>query len=224
MKSIIAISNNLYDEIFVGMDQGFIFIRDKDELTVDNLEQIRPEYIFFPHWSYIIPEKIYANFNCVIFHMTDLPFGRGGSPLQNLLARGIYQTKISAIKCSKGIDTGDVFLKKDFDISNGSAYELYREAGCIVKSMILEILERNPVPVAQSGEVVCFGRRKPEESNLAEVNSLAQVYDYIRMLDAPGYPKAFIESECLKFDFSDAEIVDGEVVARVIIRDKNDKK
>ena len=59
------------------------------ELTRAALEQAKPRYVFFPHWSHIIPEDIHGAFECVIFHMTDLPFGRGGSPLQNLIARGI---------------------------------------------------------------------------------------------------------------------------------------
>jgi len=46
--------------------------------------------------------------------MTDLPFGRGGSPLQNLIERGIKKTKISAIKVDGGIDTGDIFFKRDW--------------------------------------------------------------------------------------------------------------
>ena len=44
--------------------------------------------------------------------MTDLPFGRGGSPLQNLIVRGFEETMTSAIKVTKGIDTGDIYLKE----------------------------------------------------------------------------------------------------------------
>jgi methionyl-tRNA formyltransferase len=44
--------------------------------------------------------------------MTDLPFGRGGSPLQNLISRKIYNTKLSAIRVVKELDAGPVFLKK----------------------------------------------------------------------------------------------------------------
>ena len=32
-------------------------------------------------------QEIHENYKCIIFHMTDLPFGRGGSPLQNLISR-----------------------------------------------------------------------------------------------------------------------------------------
>lgn len=70
-------------------------IKEKQDLSKEALDEFRPEMVFFPHWSYIIPAEIYENYTCIVFHMTDLPFGRGGSPLQNLIVRGIYETKVS---------------------------------------------------------------------------------------------------------------------------------
>ncbi len=70
----------------------FRLVTEKSELTEEMLREVRPRYIFFPHWSWMIPECIYERYECVVFHMTDLPFGRGGSPLQHLLVRGMYQT------------------------------------------------------------------------------------------------------------------------------------
>ncbi len=66
--------------------------------------------MYFFRIGRILFQKIFFfNFNCVVFHMTDLPFGRGGSPLQNLISRGIYKTKISAIKVVKEIDAGPIY-------------------------------------------------------------------------------------------------------------------
>src|SRR5690606_15332429 len=79
-------------------------ITDHRKLTVERLSKLKPQYVFFPHWSWIIPKSIWSNYTCVVFHMTDLPFGRGGSPLQNLLVRKVYKTKISALQVDAGID------------------------------------------------------------------------------------------------------------------------
>ena len=54
-------------------------VSQKQQLSIDMLEQFRPDMIFFPHWSYKIPADIYENYLCVVFHMTDLPFGRGAA-------------------------------------------------------------------------------------------------------------------------------------------------
>jgi len=37
---------------------------------------------------WIILKEIFENYEIILFHMTDLPYGRGGSPLQNLIVRG----------------------------------------------------------------------------------------------------------------------------------------
>ncbi len=64
--------------------------------------------------------------------MTDLPYGRGGSPLQNLILNKIYTTKISAIKVTKELDEGDIYLKEDFNISKGSAKRFYENASNLI--------------------------------------------------------------------------------------------
>ena len=173
-------------------------ITKKEELTYDLLENLQPLYVFFPEWSWMISESICNNFRCVVFHITDLPYGRGGSPLQNLIAKGIYKTKISAIKAVKELDAGDFYMKESVDIRFGSAEEIFSNCSDVIFShMIPHILNNNQVPCKQIGDVVLFKKKHDEESNLAhvELKTLDAVYDCIRMFDGEGYPAAF-------FDFS----------------------
>ena len=109
-------------------DHDIRLVTEKDELTEKMVEEFSPNYIFFPHWSYYIPESIYEKYECVVFHMTDLPFGRGGSPLQNLIVRGIKTTKISAIKVVDGLDAGPIYLKENLELY-GTAQEIYDQCG-----------------------------------------------------------------------------------------------
>ena len=142
-------------------EHTFEIITDKAKLTADALKKIDPQYIFFPHWSWIIPEDIYGCFNCVVFHMTDLPFGRGGSPLQNLISRGIYATKISAIRVSGGIDTGDIYDKEPVDIRFGNADQILRKISSVIfHTMIPKFIEGSPTPCKQTGEAVVFNRNR----------------------------------------------------------------
>ena len=101
-------------------DKDFVLVNSKDDLSMSFLKEYNPRIIFFPHWSWIIPEEIYGNYECVVFHSTDLPFGRGGSPIQNLLVRGIYNTKVSAIKVCPDIDAGPVYIKEPIYIGEGN--------------------------------------------------------------------------------------------------------
>jgi len=174
---------------------SFNIVTSKEKLTLELIKKLNPKYIFFPHWSWIIPGEIFNNYNCVIFHITDLPYGRGGSPLQNLIKNGKYHTKISALKASANLDSGDIYLKEDFFVGLGSAEEILMMASKIIfNKMIPQILESNIVPVKQTGTPVTFKRRTTNESNMLKEKfiNLHEIYDFIRMLDGEGYPSAFI--------------------------------
>lgn len=195
----------------------WILIDTKSEFNLKNLEEIQPEKIFIPHWSYIIPAKIFEKFECVVFHETDLPFGRGGSPIQNLIAKGVKDTKISALKAGKGLDTGPIYLKRDLNL-NGTTKEIFLRASSVIEEMIGEIIDKGLSPAPQEGEIVEFKRRKPEDGNLENISETEKIYDYIRMLDCEGYPAAYIENENFRFEFTRASLKsEKEIVADVRI-------
>jgi methionyl-tRNA formyltransferase len=191
-------------------------IDNKEDFTFENLSALHPGKIFIPHWSYIIPEDIYSNFECIVFHMTDLPFGRGGSPLQNLIVRGFTTTKISALRVVKELDAGDIYLKQELSL-DGNAAAIFERANAVIEKMIRTIATVQIVPQPQSGEVVHFKRRKPGESDISGISEIEKIYDHIRMLDAESYPKAFVEQGDITFEFSNAVLKDNEIIAHVRI-------
>jgi len=198
-----------HGELFVNLKKDYreqvdwMLINKRDDFTISKLAELNPKKIFIPHWSYLIDKAIYEKYECIVFHMTDLPFGRGGSPLQNLIVRGLKETKISAIRVNSGIDTGDIYAKETLSLE-GTAKEIFERATPIVQKMIKKIIDDKIDPKPQVGEPVIFKRRKPEDSNLSFLQELEQVYDYIRMLDCEGYPNAYVETVNFKFDFSNA--------------------
>jgi len=199
-------------------------ITKKEDLTYKKIKKINPEYIFFPHWSWLIPSEIYNNFECIVFHMTDLPFGRGGSPLQNLILRGIKNTKISAIKVVEELDAGPIYIKRPLSLI-GSAEEIYKRSSRIIFEDMIPCLLRNEItPKPQKGKIVIFKRRMPEDSKIPENLTFDKVYDYIRMLDAEGYPPAFLETKNLKFEFKNAMKKNKYIETKVYITEKKNEK
>jgi methionyl-tRNA formyltransferase len=178
------------------------------------LEVVNPRYIFFPHWSWVVPEEIVKRHECVCFHMTDLPYGKGGSPLQNLIIQGCDKTMLTALRMEKGIDTGPIYYKKPLSL-HGSAHDIYKRAGRLCWDMISDFIKENPNPVLQQGTTTNFKRRTPEQSRIPEGLSLKGMYNYIRMLDAPGYPKAFLEMNDYRLEFWSSDYVDGRLSAKV---------
>ncbi len=194
----------------------FKLLTSPDQVTVEVLEALQPEYVFFPHWSHKIPQSVFSRFECVIFHMTDLPYGRGGSPLQNLISRKVYETQVTALRCIEELDAGPVYLKKPLSLF-GAAEEIYLRAGELVEDMIVEMMSKHPEPAPQIGEATVFARRKPSEGNLATAESLSEVFDLIRMLDADGYPNAFLNIGPFKLEFTRASKKSDQVIADVKI-------
>ena len=193
-------------------NENIHLITKRNELTVNFLKRIAPRYVFFPHWSWIIPQEIFDSYECVVFHMTDLPFGRGGSPLQNLIVRGIYETKISAIRVEAGLDEGPVYLKWPVDISTGNADEILSKVSRIIfDKMIPAFITEELTPLPQEGDTVTFKRRSPELSEIPDGLTQRQVYDYIRMLDGEGYPAAYKDAGNVRIYFRNAWM-DGEKV------------
>ena len=196
-------------------------ITNKSDLTVKNIQSIEPKYIFFPHWSWIVPKEITDNYNCICFHMTNLPHGRGGSPLQNLIIRGHKKTKITAFKMTQELDAGDIYLKHPLNLS-GSAQDIFIRSSRIIADMIKIIVEQNLTPKPQSGKIVEFSRRTPEQSIIPDNTSLEEIYNHIRMLDAPKYPKAYIKYKNINLIFDNAHINGGKLSANVEIEINNE--
>lgn len=190
-----------------------VLYTDKESFTSKNICSFRPDYIFLPHWSYIMPKEITDNWECVVFHMTDLPYGRGGSPLQNLIVRGHKETKISAIRVTEKLDGGPIYMKHALSLE-GSAQEIFMRCSDIIfQEMIPQFLDQEKgkiTPIPQEGEPVLFKRRKPEDGKITPDMETDQIYDYIRMLDAEGYPRAFIEFGGYRLELERAEFLSSE--------------
>ncbi|MFJ1340581.1 hypothetical protein ACIKP7_20870 [Pseudomonas caricapapayae] len=186
------------------------------EELIDAAKALEPRYIFFFHWNWLVPSDIYSRYECVCFHMTDVPYGRGGSPLQNLIKAGHNSTKLTALRMVKEMDAGPVYAKRDMSL-DGKAEDIYLRAGELSTDIAKWMIKTQPDPLPQSGDVTLFKRRKPEQSELPTEGTLTSIYDHIRMLDAPTYPYAFIEHGSLRLTFHDATIVDGELYAKVKI-------
>lgn len=194
----------------------FTVIDENSQLTLSVLGELDADYIFFPHWSYLIPEEIHSRYECVIFHMTDLPYGRGGSPLQNLVVRGHRETMLCALKCVKELDAGPIYMRKKLSLY-GTAEEIFLRASRLIELMIVRILTEHPVPINQEGEVTIFSRRTPEQSDWSDAATLDEVFDRIRMLDAEGYPPACLQIGPYKLEFSRASRKTECVIADVKI-------
>ena len=213
----------IYDKRIKNFEGEWHLISEPDELNIEYLDRINPRYIFFPHWSKKVNEEIVKKYECVCFHETDLPYGAGGSPIQNLISRGHTDTMLTALKMNESLDSGPLYCKTKLSLE-GTAQDIFIRASEIIADIIEFIVADEPEPVAQKGERVFFKRRKPEQSEITSaLKTIEDLYNHIRMLDAETYPKAFIEIGQYKYEITKPRLSSSKIIANLSIS-KIDKK
>jgi len=213
----------VFNEVISRYPGEWYLISKQKDLTASKIRTLNPKYIFFPHWHYIVSKEILDLSHCICFHETDLPYGRGGSPIQNLIARGHKKTVITAFKMIKEPDAGPVYIKRPLSL-DGLAEEIYIRAAYIIAEMIKSIITKNLEPVEQLGEPTLFQRRKPSQSEMpVETVDLFKLFDHIRMLDAKGYPKAYFNFGVFRYEISNPVLKTGEIHANIRITKEDEK-
>lgn len=191
-----------------------------------NIDQGKIGYIFFFHWSTIVPKEIYEHYNCVVIHTSNLPDGRGGSPLQNQIVDEIIHTRVNAIKMVKELDAGPIYMNIPITLQ-GTISDIWMTIAQSAKIIIFEMIENpNLEPITQlvRGDEKKYHRRKDNQLRLEDYSDDgSKIYDFIRMLDGGKYPKAYIEIGNYRLEFSRASFDGQEILADVTITKKQDK-
>lgn len=203
-------------------EHEIVFIADPAELSVERLSELGPRYVFFPHWNWIVKKEIFEKFECIVFHTAPLPYGRGGTPIQNLIVEGATQSPVCALRMTSVVDGGPIYAKQTIAL-NGSLAEIFARLNVAVNALIRMIVREQPEPKEQTGAVHEFRRRTPEDNEIPAKLALDGVYDRIRMLDAEDYPNAFMRFGGYRIEFEAARLEDGEIVctARISIDEKD---
>ena len=216
-KYIIASVDNFFKRKI--KKKKFFFINKKKLLTFKTIKKINPKIIFFPHWHWKVPEEILNKYTCINFHESPLPYGRGGSPIQNMIVKGHKKTEICAIKMTPGIDEGPVYKRTKLSLQ-GSGDQIFNRSYEKILDIIKSFLIKLPRPKIQVGKIVIFKRRKPEESNIHNLKNINKLYNYIRMLDISkrNFPKAFIKTKNFVIKFSEAKLKNKTIICKTKIK------
>ena len=176
----------------------------------------KPKWIFFFHWSKIVPKEIYENEKCVVLHTGNLPRQRGGSPIQNQISEKIVETKVNALQMNENIDGGDVYCASSITLQ-GSLMDIWMTIVEVAYKLICKCIAGDYLLRSQVGTPQIYKRKNNNKVLFEESESLSQIYDQIRMLDAENYPLAYANLKDYKLEFSRAQLKGSEVIADVRI-------
>ena len=74
--------------------KSMILLSNPKKLTLNYVKKINPEFIFFPDWSWIVPQVIIENYKCICFHESDLPKFRGEVQFKTKLLEELKKPKL----------------------------------------------------------------------------------------------------------------------------------
>ena len=180
-----------------------ISINKKENLILKELKKFDPKYIFFVHWNWKVKEEIYKNFNCILFHTAPLPYGRGGTPIQNLILKGHSSAPVCALKMIEELDAGPIYSKVEISLE-GNLNKIFFRLNEAINKLIKNIINKEIKPKEQIGETLCFKRLDEKDNEIPPNINIKEFYDRIRMLDHESYPHAYIKYGKFKIEFYNA--------------------
>lgn len=170
-----------------------------DKSKIPELEFEKYNALLFYGWSWILPQKIVDNNQCVCLHPSPLPLYRGGSPTQNQIIEGEDESAVTLFKMGRGLDNGPIYYQKRFSLRGNLSeiFERISDIGSELTNKLLKDFENQQIKTYTQDEskATTYKRRKPEQSELKltdlEHMSARQLHDFIRALQDP-YPNAYI--------------------------------
>lgn len=131
---------------------------------------------------------------CLVVHASNLPHGRGWSPLVWQILEGRNEIPVTLLEAGDTLDSGDIWHQVwlRFD-----GHELVDEMHVALFAAELELMDYALAhldsirPTPQSGTPTHYRRRTPEDSRLDMNRSLAEQFNLLRVADPLRYPAFF---------------------------------
>jgi methionyl-tRNA formyltransferase len=150
---------------------------------------------FFLSCTQITPEKILRrNTNNIVVHASDLPKGRGFSPLVWQILEGKRKVPVTMLKMTSNVDSGPILMQRTL---NSMGHELNSELrgmlGKIIVSMCVDYVV-DPLafpPKKQKGEPSWYKRRHLMDSELDPEKTITEQFNLLRTVDNDKYPAFF---------------------------------
>ncbi|MFT7859327.1 MAG: methionyl-tRNA formyltransferase [Sulfurimonas sp.] len=116
--------------------------RLRDENVVEELQQIKCDYIVVAAYGQILPKAILQHAPCINLHASILPQYRGASPIQQTLLNGDRKTGVTAMLMDEGLDTGDIIKISEITVADDEMVAtLFDRLTDVASELTLDVLK-----------------------------------------------------------------------------------
>lgn len=170
-------------------------IKVKSEEFTAQLEEMKPELIVVVAFGQILSQRILdiPEYGCINVHASLLPRYRGAAPMQWCLINGESKTGITTMFMDAGLDTGDMLLKHEIEITESmnlsELHDAMMTAGAGLLTKTLEQLSDGTlIREKQEDSNTCYAPMLSKETGRIDWSkSASEIHNLVRGLDSwPG--------------------------------------
>ena len=177
-------------------------------------------------YGLILPKPILEAFpmGCVNIHASLLPRWRGAAPIQRAVEAGDASAGITIMKMDEGLDTGDMLLKGEVEITKettgGSLHDALAEIGAELIVQYLDNPESFP-PQKQDDSLTCYAAKIDKAESKIDFSLPAETLERkIRAFNP--YPAMYFEYNGERFKVFKAEsLAQSAQVGKILEGEKN---
>jgi len=132
----------------------------------------------------------------VVIHPSDLPEGRGWSPIAWQIIEGKNDIVFTAFEAVEKVDAGDVYIKDTLRLRGDELNEEIKHLqGMMTIKMVMDFLIKHPKASPQRPGGTYYKKRTKENSRLDIHKTIADQFNLLRVVDNERYPAYFIHKE-----------------------------
>jgi len=184
---VVPYAQRLVDEACVRGDDA-VLARSHDQIS-------KGAVAFYLGCVRITPKEVLArNRRNLVVHASDLPMGRGFSPMTWLVLEGESEIPVCLLEAADEVDAGAVIYRSHISLRGTELIdELRAMLGEMHVDLCLRYLNETQPPegVDQQGVPTYYPRRRPLDSRLDPAKSIAEQFNLLRVVDNDRYPAFF---------------------------------
>ena len=166
-------------------------LKVKTEDSVSKIKELNPDLIVVIAYGQILSKEILdiPRLGCINVHASLLPKLRGAAPINWSIINGDDKSGVTTMLMDVGLDTGDMLLKEEVDITEdmtaGELHDILSEVGSeLLIKTINKIEDKTINPIKQDDSISTYAPMLKKETSLINWNDSAKnVHNMVRGLN-----------------------------------------
>jgi len=170
-------------------------VRDDSELSGG-------DFLFLISCHQIVGRHVRQRYrHSLVIHASDLPRGRGWSPLAWAILEGANEVVVTMLNAEDALDSGDIWAQRRLCFDGTELHDEINSRLFDAEIALMDwALDHCDIATAraQVGEPSYYAKRKPADSEIDPARPLVEAFELLRVADPNRYP-AFFEFRGQKY-------------------------